>query len=58
MSHKLIALVAVLALTGCATCERHPLACSAAAAIVGTSIALSVRSHSDPSHPFPQVRVK
>ena len=52
------ALTAALTLTGCATCERHSLACSAAAVIVGTSIALSVRGHSDPAHPFPQVRVK
>ena len=37
------ALAAVLALTGCATCERHPVACTAAVAIIGTSIALSLR---------------
>jgi hypothetical protein len=55
---KVSTIALCLLMSGCATCERHPLACSAAAVIVGTSIALSVRGHSDPAHPFPQVRVK
>jgi hypothetical protein len=50
------------ALSGCATCERHPVACGAAVAFVATSIALSVDHdrhgspakiihHPDPPHP-------
>ena len=44
---------AVLVISGCATCERHPVACSAAVAVIGTSIALSVRhgSHAAPARP-------
>lgn len=36
----LILITAVLA--GCATCERHPIACSAVAGVVATSVALSI----------------
>lgn len=43
---KTITLFALLALSGCATCERHPIACSAAGAIVVASVALSI-GHSD-----------
>lgn len=41
MSITAIVAVSVL-LTGCATCERHPIGCAAAVGFVATSIALSV----------------
>lgn len=41
----LIALSLSLTHAGCATCERHLVACAAAVGIVGTSIALSLRHH-------------
>lgn len=37
-------LVAVALLSGCATCERHPVACGAAVGFVATSIAISVNA--------------
>lgn len=38
-----IAVIAVAALlTGCATCERHPVECGAAVGILATSLALSL----------------
>ena len=40
-------LLAAILLTGCATCERHPMACGVAAGIVVTSIAISVSHHHD-----------
>jgi hypothetical protein len=56
---KTIILVLCVILNGCATCERHPVACTAAVAFVGASIALSVSGgHSDPTHPIPKLRVK
>jgi uncharacterized protein YceK len=39
---KTALLIVALMLSGCATCERHPVYCSAAAGVVATSIALSV----------------
>jgi hypothetical protein len=43
--------LAVLALTGCATCREHPALCAAGAAIAITSIALSTQHHeSDRAH--------
>jgi hypothetical protein len=54
MSRRLAgaALGAVLVLIGgCATCERHPIACAAAVAIIATSVALSVRHHDGPGVP-------
>lgn len=38
-----IAVIAVAALlSGCATCERHPVGCGAAVGILATSLALSL----------------
>lgn len=38
-----IAVIAVAALlSGCATCERHPIECGAAVGIIATSLALSL----------------
>jgi hypothetical protein len=37
----------VVLLSGCATCERHPIGCGAAVGILATSIALSVNQHHD-----------
>jgi hypothetical protein len=51
---KHLALLAALSLTGCATCEHHPIGCSAAVAVIGTSIALSA-NHS-PSYTEEQRR--
>ncbi|MHB8814462.1 MAG: hypothetical protein ACYDAE_14490 [Steroidobacteraceae bacterium] len=45
------AFAAVLTLTGCATCERYPVACTAAVAIIGTSVVLSLRHHDGPEMP-------
>lgn len=42
----------MLTISGCATCERHPVACTAAVAVVVTSIALSV-DHGHSSRPAP-----
>lgn len=61
MNIKAIALTAVLALlSACATCEHHPAACTAAAIVIGTSIALSARhGNDDPiTRPIPQPRHK
>lgn len=45
-------LVVVLSLSACATCERHPIACAAAGAIVVGSVAYTLEmndsSHRDP----------
>lgn len=44
---RIIIVAAVAAnLFGCALCERHPYGCSAAVAVVATSVALSVSGHS------------
>lgn len=40
-----ITCVTVIILAGCATCERHPVACSATAAVIATSITLSLDHH-------------
>lgn len=46
---KAFTLSAILAtVSGCATCEHHPVACTAAAVVIGTSIALSARHTNDP----------
>jgi hypothetical protein len=48
---KLAAVAALLlALTGCATCQQHPLACGVAGAIVVGSVAASVGSHDNRAH--------
>lgn len=44
---------ALVSLTGCATCPRHPVACTAAVAIIGTSVALSLRHHGSRQAPVP-----
>lgn len=51
---KIAALFAMIALSGCATCHRHPMVCSAAGAFVVASVALSV-GHSDDQQPGVQV---
>lgn len=38
------ALLLALALTGCATCERHPVICTTAIGVGMTSLALSVHN--------------
>jgi hypothetical protein len=44
-------LILAMNLAACATCERHPIACTAAVGVVATSIALSRGSDStDESH--------
>jgi uncharacterized protein YceK len=42
--------LAVLALTGCATCREHPALCAAGAAIAITSLALSQHHDSGRAH--------
>lgn len=42
---KSLYMLALLALSGCATCQQHPVACGAATAFVAGSVALSM-SHS------------
>jgi len=46
IGRTLIAL-ALLSMSACATCERHPVACGAALAVIGTSIALSANGSED-----------
>ena len=52
-SIRILTFVAVTALSGCATCERHPVECGAIVGFVATSVALSVESasqhHSEPA---------
>ena len=48
---RLSVLGLILTLAGCVTCERHPVACAAAVAVVGTSVALSVNRHHEASNP-------
>jgi hypothetical protein len=43
-------LVVLLSLSACATCERHPLACTVAGAIVVGSIAASYGAHDNRTH--------
>jgi hypothetical protein len=50
----LVSLTLILTLTGCATCERHPVECGVVVGIVATSIALSV-NHPDRDHHEPAV---
>lgn len=45
-----VCLATIIWLGGCATCERHPVACTAAVGIVATSIALS-RDQGRPADP-------
>jgi hypothetical protein len=44
---SLLGLLLLLTLTGCATCERHPVECAAVVGVLGTSLALTVNQ---PSH--------
>lgn len=48
-----LSLIAVSILSGCATCQRHPVECGAIVGVVATSIALSVnqpgRDHHEPA---------
>lgn len=39
---RFLAALALLALAGCATCQRHPVACTVGAVIVAGSIAASI----------------
>lgn len=39
---RILTFVAAIALSGCATCERHPVECGAIVGFVATSVALSV----------------
>lgn len=41
------ALALLLTLAGCATCERHPIMCTVATAVVVGSIAASLQQHDD-----------
>jgi len=53
---SLLLMASLLALTGCATCERHPVACWAGAVIVAGSIAASTNHRTDGGHiPTPSV---
>ena len=38
---RIITIAVALSLVGCATCERHPIACTAAVAFVAGSIAIA-----------------
>jgi hypothetical protein len=42
---KSLLLAAVLLVSGCATCERHPVACTVAGAIVAGSVAATIEQH-------------
>ena len=53
MTKRIIITALALALTGCATIERHPLITGAALAFVGTSIALSTNHRAPGSPPQP-----
>ncbi len=56
---KTTMLIVALTLSGCATCERHPVYCSAGVGILATSVALSVRRGDDRSQDglnFPEHR--
>lgn len=44
---KILALIATLAMTGCATCERHPTFCAVGAAVVVGSVAATIAMHND-----------
>lgn len=50
MSARITALIAALALSGCATIEKHPVATWVAAGVIAGSIAAST-NHRSPSGP-------
>lgn len=53
---SLLLMASLLALTGCATCERHPVACWAGAVIVAGSVAASTNDRMADRHiPSPGV---
>jgi hypothetical protein len=47
---KILILCALLALAGCATCQRHPVMCTVAGAIVVGSIAATLAQHDHSDH--------
>lgn len=56
---KTTMLIVAMMLSGCATCERHPVYCSAGVGILATSVALSVHHADDRSQDglnFPEHR--
>ncbi len=46
---KLITALALVALSGCATCDRHPVACGVAITLVVGSLAASAARHASAS---------
>jgi hypothetical protein len=52
-----LALIALAALSGCATCQEHPYVCTAVGAVVVTSVALAAAHHYDGGHSDGQVKV-
>lgn len=46
---RMLGLVAVLSISGCATCRDHPVACSVAGALVFGSVAIAVANHNPDS---------
>jgi len=45
MANRILTRLAVLALSGCAICREHPIACGVGAAIVAGSIATTIALH-------------
>lgn len=45
---RFLAVLVALALAGCATCQRHPLACGVGAALIAGSIAAAAHSDRGP----------
>ena len=49
MANRILTRLAVLALSGCATCREHPVACAAVGAVlVGSAVALIAHRHRAP----------
>jgi len=44
---KSLLLAAVLLVSGCATCQQHPVACTVAGAIVTGSVVATIEQHHD-----------
>jgi hypothetical protein len=45
MTIKIFSLAALLALSGCATCQQHPIACSVGSAVIVGSAAAMIAAH-------------
>lgn len=50
-----ILIAALLALGACATCERHPIMCTVATAVIAGSIAASLQQHDDQRRSAPSM---